>query len=292
MELELAKQTDGHLALPNNIRSITLLLIKELKNLELPILLIIQDKTIGWRKHKAYISIDHFCEILNKKSTHIYTALRALKKRGIITWDKTKDGSIFGLDESLFGQLLIDEHENEYRESIARRYNKVSDGIRHSDRRNTSQVVTADVTSSDGIRHTKHTQDINIIEENGDLKKDLNKKINKSLKESESGGHVCVSQGNGDNGGNRDEENQALAMEKIQQIISGNSILKTISHETRLERNNKQATVINHPTVHRAQRDPNEALLWLKETNGQEEFEEWRKKNNEKAQMGSDRRKS
>lgn len=192
---EATKRKKGHMALRNNVYDLKLELWHVLKPLEYYLLDVIIDKTIKWRVSEAKITIQELMERTRQAETHIYAALRSLKQKKIIIWNKQKYFSVFGLNEEYFGGLLIKKYEeaqqqrrSKMRVVVDNSKNRVDscDEIRQSERRISSVIVTNDVSNSDESRQSEQGQDRNIIEENASLNtllKDIS--LNTSLKSGE-----------------------------------------------------------------------------------------------------------
>lgn len=234
-KLSVGKEKDprkkaGHMALRNNVQDLKLDLWHEVKPLEYYLIEIIIDKTIKWRTKEARIKIQELMERTRQADTHIYAALRELKRKNIITWKKDRMGSIIGLNEEYFGGLLIKRHEDallERRKKIRVVVDnsenhvdnsKSTDGYRQSDRRQTSVKVTTDVSQNDEIRQSNQYQDTETIDEMRSLNtllKDIS--LNTSLlKESAA---VTAQTGNGESftlSGEQGTEN--LTPEQVEKI--------------------------------------------------------------------------
>lgn len=185
------------MALRNNVWEVRDQLWSELTPLQMQVIDIIIDKTIKWRTKEARIKIQEFMERTRQADTHIYAALRELKRKKIIIWNKDRMGSVIGLNEEYFGGLLIKRHEEallERRKKIhmvvdnSRKSvdnSKVTDGTGQSERRQASVKVTEGVSQNDGNRQSEHNQELEIVKERRSLKtllKDIPLKT--SLKES------------------------------------------------------------------------------------------------------------
>lgn len=145
---------------------------KILKPLELFIVDIIIEKTIGWRTKAAKFTIEELKEKTGQKHTHIYPALKKLESMGIIFRQKQKHDLIIGLNENYFGGLLIKKHED----ADQARRNKIKIVVNNVSESRTENVPNSNNSCADSVQDMnesgtqKEAQPHEIIEESSPLK--------------------------------------------------------------------------------------------------------------------------
>ncbi len=182
------KEVKGHMALRNNVWDIREELWDLLKPSEIRMVDAIITKTIKWRTDTAKISIKELAEKTKKNHNHVYTVLKELHEKGVITKTKDRHDFILGLDPDFFGGLLIKKHAD----ALQVRRSKIKvvvDNTKKESRFGTSSVHNQDLSGTDlGLTQSRSctkidTQVLEIIDENPLLKtllKDIH--INTSLK--------------------------------------------------------------------------------------------------------------
>lgn len=105
------RETDGHMALRNNVWEVRDQLWDELVPFEMRMIDVIIDKTIKWRVKEAKVTIEELIERTKKNRSWVYEALKSLEKKGVIIRRKIRHDLYIGLNEDYFGGLLIKRHD-------------------------------------------------------------------------------------------------------------------------------------------------------------------------------------